>query len=209
MLNLRNEPLVYVVDDDEAVRDALKMLLCAAGLQVEVHPSAASFLKSCRPGQSGCLVLDVRMPGMSGLALQDELGKRRFTMPIVFLTGHADVPMAVRALKQGAYDFIEKPLDSQRLVLAVMNALRFDAEQRSRNRRLRVEENNGDVAERLAALSEREREVLDQVLQGRQTRDIAEALAISVKTVEFHRARIRDKLGVASLAELFKLFLPR
>lgn len=208
MLHPRNEPLVYVVDDDEAVRDALKMLLCAAGLQVEVHPSAASFLKSCRPGQPGCLVLDVRMPGMSGLALQDELGKRRFTMPVVFLTGHADVPMAVRALKQGAYDFIEKPLDSQRLVLAVMNALRFDAEQRARSR-LRVEENNDDVAIRLAALSEREREVLDQVLQGRQTREIAEALAISVKTVEFHRARIRDKLGVASLAELFKLFLPR
>lgn len=201
------EPLVFVVDDDEAVRDALKMLLSAAGLRVETHPSAAAFLKTYRSGQSGCLVLDVRMPGMSGLALQDELARRRIGLPIVFLTGHADVPIAVRALKQGAFDFIEKPLDSQRLVLAVMNALRLDAEQRARSPSLASTEE--DARARVHLLSEREREVLDRVLLGRQTREIADDLSISVKTVEFHRARIREKLGVTSLAELFKLFLPR
>jgi FixJ family two-component response regulator len=198
---------VYIVDDDEAVRDALRMLLDAAGLRAETFASAAAFLKDYRPAPAECLVLDVRMPGMSGLALQDELHKRRMRIPIVFLTGHADVPIAVRALKKGAFDFIEKPLDSQRLVVSVMNALRFDAEQRQQPAQQSAEPD--PVSARLALLSEREREVLDLVLQGRQTRVIAEALCISVKTVEFHRARIREKLGVGSLAELFGLFLPR
>ncbi|HVL75460.1 MAG TPA: response regulator [Noviherbaspirillum sp.] len=206
MPNPKLEPTVFVVDDDEAVRDALKMLLSATGLRVEAHPSAASFLKHYHAAQPGCLVLDIRMPGMSGLALQDELHKRRVSLPIVFLTGHADVPIAVRALKQGAFDFIEKPLDSQRLVIAVMNALRADAEQRARVPVAASEE--GKVAG-LDTLTEREHEVLGLVLEGKSTRDIAAALSISVKTVEFHRARIREKLGVASLAELFKLFLPR
>lgn len=201
------EATVFVVDDDEAVRDALKMLLRAAGQQVETHASAASFLKNYRLNQPGCLVLDIRMPGMSGLALQDELAMRRISVPVIFLTGHADVSIAVRALKQGAFDFIEKPLDSQRLVLAVMNAIRFDTEQRSRSLARPVDAT--PASERLASLSEREREVLELVLQGKQTRAIAEGLSISVKTVEFHRARIREKLGVASLAELFKLFPPR
>lgn len=201
---------VFVVDDDEAVRDALKMLLNAAGLRVVSFASAAAFLNDYRPVQGdACLVLDVRMPGMSGLALQDELHKRRFRLPIVFLTGHADVPIAVRALKKGAFDFIEKPLDSQRLVLSVLNALRFDAEQRSQAApQAAASEASTTLAPRLATLSEREREVLDKVLAGKQTRVIAADLCISMKTVEFHRARIREKLGVASLAELFKLFLP-
>jgi FixJ family two-component response regulator len=144
---------------------------------------------------------------MSGLALQEELHKRRMRIPVVFLTGHADVPIAVRALKKGAFDFIEKPLDSQRLVVSVMNALRVDAEQRMQPPQQLADPD--PVSARLALLSEREREVLDMVLQGRQTRVIAEALCISVKTVEFHRARIREKLGVGSLAELFGLFLSR
>lgn len=201
------EQIVFVVDDDEAVRDALKMLLSAAEMKVETHASAASFIKSYRPGQPGCLVLDIRMPGMSGLALQEELERRRMSIPVIFLTGHADVPMAVRAMKLGAYDFIEKPLDSQRLVLAVMHALRFDAEQRARSP-LRAG-TEADATERIESLSEREREVLEQVLHGRQTRDIATDLNITIKTVEFHRARIREKLGVGSLAELFRLFPPR
>lgn len=200
----RPEQTVCVVDDDEAVRDALKMLLSTAGLHVEEFVSAASFLKNYRPGHANCLVLDIRMPGMSGLTLQDELYKRRISIPIVFLTGHADVPIAVRALKKGAFDFIEKPLDSQRLVFAVLNALRSETGQRGP-----LAPQPTQAADRLALLSDREREVLDLILQGKQTRVIAADLFISVKTVEFHRARIREKLGVGSLAELFKLFLAR
>jgi FixJ family two-component response regulator len=198
------EHTVYVVDDDAAVCDALGMLLRAAGLRVETFRSASSFLKAYRPAGPSCLVLDIRMPGMSGLDLQDELHKRKILTPIVFLTGHGDVPMAVRALKKGAVDFIEKPHDEERLVLVVLNALRVDSDrQKQANRHDPI---SADLASRLAALSQREREVLDRVLDTKQTRQISDELCISVKTVEFHRARIREKLGVTSLAGLFGLF---
>jgi len=200
-----SEPTVFVVDNDEAIRDALGMLLRAAGQRVETFASAPAFLNDYRPSRSGCLVLDIRMPGMSGLELQDELHKRRMTIPIVFLTGHGDVPMAVRALKKGAVDFIEKPLEEERLVLAVLNALRVDAEQRQPAQR--QDDVPEELATRLATLSEREREVLQLILDGQPTRQISKALYISVKTVEFHRARIREKLGVATQAQLFSLFI--
>ena len=200
------EQRAFVVDDDEAVRDALGLLLRTVGLQVETFESASSFLKSYRPGDGGCLVLDIRMPGMSGLELQDELHKRRAQLPIVFLTAHGDVPMAVRALKKGAADFIEKPVDEQRLVLAVLDALRRDAQRQ--NHAARHAEITGNANGRLKALSTREREVLNSVLAGKQTRQISDELCISMRTVEFHRARIREKLGVASLPELFRLFIP-
>ena len=200
-----NEPTVFVVDNDEAIRDALGMLLRAAGQRVETFPSALHFLNDYRPGRAGCLVLDIRMPGMSGLELQDELHKRRMNVPIVFLTGHGDVPMAVRALKKGAIDFIEKPLEEERLVLAVLNALRVDAEQRQPTQR--QEEVSEELAARLATLTEREREVLQLILDGQPTRLIAKALYVSVKTIEFHRARIREKLGVSTQAQLFSLFI--
>jgi len=200
------EQRAFVVDDDEAVRDALGLLLRTVGLQVETFESASSFLKSCRPGDGGCLVLDIRMPGMSGLELQDELHKRRAQLPIVFLTAHGDVPMAVRALKKGAADFIEKPVDEQRLVLAVLDALRRDAQRQ--NHAARHAEITGNANGRLKALSPREREVLNGVLAGKQTRQISDELCISMRTVEFHRARIREKLGVTSLPELFRLFIP-
>jgi len=196
---------VFVVDDDEAVCDALGMLLRAAGMDVETFRSAASFLKALRPGQTGCLVLDIRMPGMSGLDLQDELHRRKITIPIVFLTGHGDVPMAVRALKKGAVDFIEKPHEAERLVLAVLNALRMDDERRKQTNR--HDDLSLDLSTRLATLSEREREVLDRILEGKQTRQITDELCISAKTVEFHRARIREKLGVTTQAQLFSLFI--
>ena len=199
-----SEHTVFVVDDDAAVRDALRMLLRAARIYVETHGSASSFLKAYRPTHPGCLVLDIRMPGMSGLDLQDELHKRKILIPIVFLTGHGDVPMAVRALKKGAVDFIEKPHDEERLVLAVLNALRVDNDRQKQANR--YDEVSDDLASRLAALSQREREVLDRVLETKQTRQISDELCISVKTVEFHRARIREKLGVTSLAGLFGLF---
>lgn len=197
---------VFVVDDDAAVCDALGMLLRAAGMDVETFHSAASFLKAHRQERTSCLLLDIRMPGMSGLDLQDELRKRRIPIPIVFLTGHGDVPMAVRALKKGAFDFIEKPHEEERLVLAVLNALRVDGERRKQGNR--HDETSQDLATRLATLSDREREVLNQILEGKPTRQIADELRISIKTVEFHRAHIRQKLGVASLPQLFRLFIP-
>jgi FixJ family two-component response regulator len=197
---------VFVVDDDEAVRDALGMLLRAAGLRVQSFDSALAILRELRPERPGCLILDIRMPGMSGLELQDELRKRRCRIPIIFLTGHGDIPMAVRALKHGAMDFIEKPHDERRLVLATFHALRLDAEQRSAGSR--NPHAPPELAQRLALLSAREREVLDHVLLGRPTRVIAQLLCVSGKTIEFHRARIRERLGVGSLAELFGLFLP-
>lgn len=198
------EHTVFVVDDDAAVRDALRMLLRTAGTRVETFPSAAAFLKAYRPAGPSCLVLDIRMPDMSGLDLQNELHKRKILIPIVFLTGHGDVATAVRALKNGAADFIEKPPDEEKLVLAVLNALRGDADRRKQANR--HDEISNDLATPLAALSQRERQVLDRILETKRTRQIAEELCISVKTVEFHRARIREKLGVSSLAELFALF---
>jgi len=203
------EATVFVVDNDEAVCDALGMLLRAAGLRVETFGSAMAFLSEYRSQRRGCLVLDIRMPGMSGLELQDELHKRRLSIPIVFLTGHGDVPMAVRALKKGAVDFIEKPLDEERLVLAVLEAMRRDDLQRKPKSLALAEEVPVSIlAERLSTLSEREREVLDRVLAGMPSRVIGEELHISVKTVEFHRAHIREKLGVANQAQLFSLFIP-
>lgn len=200
------EQTVFVIDNDEAVRDALDMLLRAAGLRVQTFSSAPAFLQQFRPEISGCLILDIRMPGMSGLELQDELHKRRCHIPIVFLTGHGDIPMAVRALKKGAVDFIEKPHDEHRLVLATCHALRVGAE-RHEGMAARLHTAPA-LSQRLALLSAREREVLGHVLEGRTTRTIAEQLCVSVKTIEFHRGRIRNKLGVDSLAELFRLFLP-
>ncbi len=204
-----HEPTVFVVDDDEAVCDALGMLLRASGMRVETFNSAQAFLKLYRPQRAGCLLLDIRMPGMSGLDLQDELHKRRYTIPIVFLTGHGDVPLAVRALKRGAADFIEKPHEEERLVLAVANALHADTAQRREAHRLAPGNDGtaGDLNTRLATLSDREREVMDRMLTGKPTRQIAEELCISVKTIEFHRARIREKLGAVSQAHLLSLFI--
>ena len=203
-----HEPTVFIVDDDDAVCDALGMLLRASGMRVETFNSAQAFLNIYRPQRTGCLLLDIRMPGMSGLDLQDELHKRRYVIPIVFLTGHGDVPLAVRALKRGAADFIEKPHEEERLVLAVANALHSDAAQRREQWKVAPSgTTGGDLSARLATLSDREREVMEHMLAGKLTRQIAETLCISVKTVEFHRARIREKLGAVSQAHLLSLFI--
>lgn len=195
---------VFVVDDDEAVRDAMTMLLRAAGLQVQTFASAAAFLNGYRLDQAGCILLDVRMPGTSGLALQEQLTSRRIRLPVVFLSGHADVPMAVLAMKQGAIDFIEKPIASEKLMPVIRRALDVDLQQRLSLRQ--AGENPDQVARLFAELTAREREVLGLVVDGRTTRDIAVGLNVSIKTVEFHRARIREKLGVSSTAELCRLW---
>jgi len=199
-----NGQTVYIVDDDDAIRDSLRMLFTALKIGVETFGSAAAFLTAYRRDWSGCIVLDIRMPGMSGLVMQEELAKRRIALPVIFLSGHADVPIAVRALKQGAYDFIEKPLEADILVPAVMAALEADAAQRKRK-----SAQEGTALNRnglLEELTEREQQVLRLLLDGKSSRYMAEELKVSVKTIEFHRAKIREKLGVTSLAELFRLF---
>jgi FixJ family two-component response regulator len=200
-MNTTNQT-VFIVDDDEDVRDALALLMRAVGLQAECYASGREFLQRAEPRGGGCLVLDIRMPGMSGMDLQAELHKRRIRLPIIFLTGHADVPLAVRAMKAGAADFIQKPLDEHRLVVAVMNALKAGTEQpRLAEAQTRIDTGAGEP---LAVLSPREMEVLEQMIAGRQSREIADTLCISLKTVEFHRANIRKKLGATSLADLFR-----
>lgn len=198
-------PTIFIVDDDEDVRDALSMLMRSAQLHAETFATAKDFLHSFTQHDSGCLVLDIRMPGMSGLELQAELHKRRIKIPIVFLTGHGDVPLAVKAMKAGAADFIQKPLDEHRLVMAVMNSLKLNGDRGQQHNLLGSD--SPDAADKLDTLSRREGEVLEHVIEGMQNREIAETLCISIKTVEFHRANIREKLGVSNLPDLFRLVL--
>jgi FixJ family two-component response regulator len=185
------KPPVCIVDDDDAVRDALAMVLRTAGHRVEQYSSAEAFVARGRHAEVGCAIVDVRMPGMSGLDLQQRLTSQGIEFPLVFLTGHGDVPMAVLAVKRGALDFLQKPVDDRVLLATVDAALRSHAVREPRPA--------------FDALTRREREVLDLILAGRQTRAIADALHISVKTVEFHRARIHAKLGVSSMVELFRV----
>ena len=194
---------VYVVDDDEGVRDSLQWLLEGKDYRVRCFDSAENFLSRYDAREVACLIVDIRMAGMSGLELQDRLIERKSPLPIVFITGHGDVPLAVKAMKAGAIDFIQKPLDEHRLILAVMNALKIETEQ---DRLPETSNDDTTVAPgKLATLSQREQDVLQQMINGKQSREIAATLCISVKTVEFHRANIREKLGVSSLPELFKL----
>ena len=190
---------VFVVDDDEAVRDALAMLFRTAGLNVECFQSAALFLERAVLPRPCCLVLDIRMPGLTGLQLQDVLAERGVRLPILFITGHGDVPMAVRAMRNGAFDFVEKPFDDAQLLTQALEALEHPAASGRATPR--------PTREKLDELSKREREVLECVLEGKPSRQIGEELFISVKTVDFHRARIMQKLGVRSAAELFRFCL--
>lgn len=194
-------PLVHVVDDDPGFRDSLRSLLESDGLEVETYADAGDFLARYAPGRPGCLLVDVRMPGMSGLQLQDELQRRRIDVPTVFVTAHGDVAMAVRAVRRGAMDFVEKPFDDESMIRRVREALDADATRRGDSLR------RSDFAARLDALSEREREVLERVVEGKLNKLIADELRITVKTVEFHRARIMEKLRAKSLADLVNRFV--
>ena len=188
--------IVYVVDDDSSTRELLSWLMQRHGMRAQAFPDARSFLQAYRPGTPGCLIVDLNMPGMNGLDLQRSLKENGAALPVIFLSGRADVPKAVRAVREGAVDFIEKPFDYKQVVALVEECLRRDAEDRDKNERRRA------AAARLAQLTQREREVMDLVCAGRLNREIAEQLDISIKTVEAHRARIMEKLEVSSLAEL-------
>ena len=189
-------PTAYVVDDDESIRTLWRWLMESNGISVETFATATEFIANYRNGAAGCLVLDLQLPGMSGLELQEYLKHGGIEIPVVFVTGHADVPTAVSALKSGAVDFIQKPFSHREDLAVIKKALLHDAENREkRSQRSRV-------AGLLATLTEREREVLQCVLEGKQNKVIAAELDISVKTVESHRARVMEKMGVASVAEL-------
>ena len=191
-----NAPLVYVVDDEEALRDSLRWLLESAGYRVCAYSTAERFLAAYRPGIAACLVLDVRMPGLSGLQVQQDLSRRGQSLPIIFITGHGDVPMAVEAVKNGAFHFLEKPFKDAHLLRLIEQA----ATQRTAGSAARTQK--FCAAARLATLTQREREVMHLVVRGRKNKQIAEDLGISVKTVEAHRARAMEKMDVTSVAEL-------
>ncbi|WP_323004551.1 response regulator transcription factor [Denitromonas sp.] len=189
-------PLTHIVDDDEAIRDALAWLFRTRNVPCATWASAEAFLAAYQEDWRGCIVMDIRMQGMSGLDCSGALRQRGSTLPIIFITGHGDVPMAVGALKRGAFDFIEKPFDDNALVDIVQSALEEDARNQAR-RSARV-----DVAARLEQLTSREREVMGLILAGKFNKVIADELAISMRTVEVHRARVFEKMGVRSAVEL-------
>jgi FixJ family two-component response regulator len=191
--------VVYVIDDDEAVRDSLKLLLESVDLRCEAYASATSFLEDHDPQQHSCIVADIRMPGMSGLDLQEELGRRASTIPILFITGHGDVPMAVDAMKSGALDFIQKPFRDQDLLDRIHQALERDAGHRDDNREI------AEVRRRIAKLTGRETQVMERVVKGQANKVIALDLGVSQRTVEIHRARVMQKMGARSLAELVRM----
>jgi two-component system, LuxR family, response regulator FixJ len=197
--NLR--PSVFIVDDDTAVRDALKFLLRSVGHPVETFASAQDFLDAYRDDRPGCLVLDIRMPGMSGLELQEKLVERRSILPIIFITGHGDVPMAVEAMQAGAMDFIQKPFRDQDLIDRINQALDKDAAMRRSIKEL------NSIRERLKSLTPREREVMDLVVHGKANKVIAGDLDLSQRTVEIHRARVMEKMQASSLAHLVRMVI--
>lgn len=188
--------IIHIVDDDEAFRDSLLWLLESHDYRVVGHDSAEAFLEGFVSDGTGCLVLDIRMPGMSGLELFEELCARGSDWPVIFITGHGDVPMAVQAVKRGAHDFLEKPFNQQSLLDAVESALAT-----SRSRRA-SEAARVAIEDRLASLTSREREVLDKVIEGKMNKVIADELGISIKTVEAHRGKMMDKMGARSIADL-------
>lgn len=198
---MAGELTVFVVDDDLAMRNSLQWLIESVGMHVETFESAQAFLDGYYPGRSGCLLLDVRMPGMSGLELQAYLAQHDNRIPVIMITGHGDVSMAVKAMKVGAVDFIEKPFDDEELLQSIRNALRH--EERQRDLRAR----RAEIAARLAELTPREHEVMTMVTDGKSNREIAAALGVSAKTVEVHRARVMDKMRADSLAQLVRMAL--
>ena len=196
---MASQPAIFIVDDDEAVRGSLEVLLESHGFRVETFDSANALLDSDAPAQVGCLIADIRLPGMDGLALQEELVRRDTRLQVIVVTGFGDVPLAVRAMKSGAIDFLEKPYDEKVLLAAVRRAL--DAAKAASQ----AADAAHEVETRFASLTERERQVLDLLAAGRPNKVIAYELDISPRTVEIHRARVMEKMGARNLAELVRM----
>ena len=192
---------VFIVDDDAAIRFAMQALMDSVNLSHEIFASGDEFLEKMAGQRPGCLVLDIRMPGLGGLELQEELIKRGNTLPIIFITGHGDVPMAVEAMQKGAVDFIQKPFRDQELLDRIRDALATDEERRE------AQQHHAEVAGRLDRLTNREREVFDLVVTGKPNKVIAYELGVSQRTVEIHRARVMEKMQARSLADLVKMHM--
>jgi FixJ family two-component response regulator len=192
-------PKVFIVDDDPALRDALRQLLEVAGLQVQAYANGASFLTACEHEQPDCVLLDVAMPDMSGYEVQAALNERGLQFPVIFLTGHGDIPMAVNAVQAGAADFLEKPVQRDVLLKRIRRALVLDEERRQ------ADSHAQEIRQRHARLSTREREVMTLVASGLSSKEIAQRLGLSHRTVETHRTHIMYKMGAASLAELITM----
>lgn len=195
-----DRPIVFVVDDDPSVREALSSLIRSVGLRVEAFPSAADFLQHDRPEAPACLVLDVRMPGLSGMDLQRQLAEAADRIPIIFVTGHGDIPMTVRAMKNGAIDFLTKPFSDESLLDAIQQALAKDRQSRE------VLAESGQLIERYQSLTAREREVMPRIVHGMLNKQAAAELGISEVTVKVHRHNIMHKMGARSLPELVRMF---
>ena len=198
---MSDSKVVHVIDDDVDVRQSLAFLLSAAGLAVRTHDSAVAFLKALPTLQDGCIVTDIRMPEMDGLELQKRLKEMKIDMPVIVITGHGDVHLAVSAMKSGAVDFIEKPFDDEALLSAIQAALTQHSDDRRRQSLI------ADVRKRLKALSEREKEVLNGLVAGKPNKIIAYELGISARTVEVYRANVMTKMQADSLSELVRMVL--
>jgi len=194
-------PMVYVVDDDEAVRDSVRWLLESADMPVRCLPDATSFLETFQHEHPSCLILDVRLPDMSGLELQRVLANQGIEIPVIIITGHGDIPMAVEAMKAGACDFLEKPFSDEALLNQVHGALSDD------DRSYRNQESIQEIAARFSLLSPREREVMFMVVDGAVSKQIAQRLGITVKTVEVHRSRIMEKTQANGIAHLVRMYM--
>jgi two-component system response regulator FixJ len=194
-----SEPTVFIVDDDLAVARSLRWLIESVQIKVETFASAQAFLDGYDAAKPGCLVLDVRMPGMSGIELQERLTAQRIRVPIIFITGHGDVQMAVRAVQAGAFDFIEKPFNDQDLLDRMQRAISFDAERRGRDSQ------RAQLSALIASLTPREREVMDLVVEGMSNKAVANTLGLSAKTVEVHRAKVMEKMNARSVSDLVKM----
>jgi len=192
---------IYVVDDDEGVRNSVRFLLKSVGLTARTFASAREFLDGYQPRQPGCVVLDVRMPGMSGLELQEQLNLRGAVIPVIFITGHGDIPMAVDAMQHGAFDFLQKPFRDQDLIDRIQRALDRDAKNRA------ALAQHDRIRGRFESLTPREREVLTLMTRGKPNKVMAAELGVSQRTVEIHRARVMEKTGAASLAQLVRIVL--
>jgi len=197
----KRKPVIYIVDDDDGMRRALTVLMTAVGYQPEAFARPAEFLSKYDANQAGCLVLDVRMPEMSGLEVQQQLNRSGALIPVILITGHGDIPMAVQAMKDGAFDFLQKPFRDQELLDRINAALKQDAQNRESVDRL------ADLRQRAESLTPREREVMGHVVDGKANKVIAIDLGLSERTVEIHRANVMEKMGARSVAHLVKMHL--